>query len=333
MNTALRAALIGCLLPAVLSQPAQAEWSLTTRGTFFYTSDASLFTASQRLSRDADPTQPALDTRLTRQGSDGVFETTAQVTKTLESSLGKTSFDLRGDGFVFFDQTRYSNGNLGIQAKQDFPSNTKVMVRYYYNPDLFLGDNLERRSGNSRIAPERVTSQIGAMHLAQELTDGLELHVFTRYGTRRYNSDFAQRNTDFWTIGPHLDWKVLSNVKLGLAYHYERGLADGHNQPSYGDDVSYTNNFASAEVEIELTECLAISLGFDYEHNQWLSRLEEDERNGSYEEVYLGEFLMMYKVSEMFSFHAGMQYGSRKINLEPEAVTNANIGLGVKAFF
>ena len=106
MNTLLRAVIVGCLLTAALPQLAHAEWSLTTRGTFFYTSDASLFTASQRLSRDADPTQPALDTRLTRQGSDGVFETTAQVTKTLESSLGKTSFDLRGDGFVFFDRGR-----------------------------------------------------------------------------------------------------------------------------------------------------------------------------------------------------------------------------------
>jgi hypothetical protein len=226
--TPTRLSLPACLL-AALSPPAGADWSSTTRGTLNYTSDASLFMAAHRLARDSDPTQPALDTRFTGQGKDGVLETMARVSKTFDSSLGQSAVDLRGDGYVFFGHTAFSNGNVAIQARHTFPSKTTAMARSYYNPDLFLGDNLERRTGTEQIAAEQVTSSIAAMHISLELAEGLDLRVFTRYGTRRYNQDFAQRNTDFWTIGPHLDWKLLPNVTLGLAYHYEKGLAAGRN--------------------------------------------------------------------------------------------------------
>jgi len=321
------------LLAAGLAPSVLADWSLTTRGTLYYTSDASLFTASQRLSRDADPTQPALDTRLTGQGSDGVLETMAQVGRTLESSVGTSALDLRGDGYVFFDHADYSNGNVAVQAKHAFPSKTTAMVRFYYNPDLFLGNNLERRSGHFQIAPEQVTSSIGAMHLAQELADELELRLFARYGTRRYNQDYAERNTDFWTIGPHLDWTLLPGVTLGLAYHYEKGLAAGRHQAQYEDDVSYINNFAAADLEFELGEKFVLSFAFDYEHNDWLSHLRGDERNGAYEQIFQGEALLIYQATEALSLHTGIQHGSRKVNLEPVGVAVTNFGLGIKARF
>lgn len=338
MNRLLAASASGlkgfCSLVLVFhSSFAGADGSSVVRATSYYTSDVGLFTASQRLSRDADPTQPAIDTRLTGQGNDGVMETMIQITDALESRAGKTSFDLRGDGYVFYNHTQYSNGNVGVQASHVFPSKTSLMIRYYYNPNLFLGDNIERRSGFFAIAPERVSTQIAAMHVGQELTDGVELKLFSRYGTRRYNQAFEQRNTDFWTVGPHIDWRILPAVTLGLAYHYEKGIANGRDMPVYSDDVSYVNNFAAVDLDIELFENWTLSFAFDYEHNQWLSHLQEDDRNGAVEQVYFGEALLRYRLDENVSFHCGVQQGSRKLNFENTAVVNTNVGLGVKAVF
>lgn len=312
---------------------ALADWSTVARATSYYTNDVGLFTASQRLSRDADPTQPALDTRLTRQGSDGVMETMVQVTDSIESENGKTTLDVRGDGYIFYDHTNYSNGNVGVQASHLFPTKTSLMIRYYYNPDLFLGNNIERHSGLFTIASERVTSQIVAIHIGQELTDNIALRLFSRYGNRSYDQAFKQRNTDFWTVGPHFDWKIMPAVTLGLAYHYERGIAAGRNLPQFSDDVSYVNNFAAADLDIELHEDWTLSFAFDYERNHWLSRLSGDDRNGAFEQVYFGQALLRYKVEENVSVHCGLQHGSRKMNVEPVAVMNTNVGLGLKAEF
>lgn len=116
-----------------LSLDVSAEWTAITRATSFYTSDVSLFTATQRLSRDADPTQPALDTRLTGQGSDGVLETLAQIGDSIQTDWGTTSLDVRGDGYIFYSQTQYSNGNIAAQIKQKFPSKTSLKIGYYLN--------------------------------------------------------------------------------------------------------------------------------------------------------------------------------------------------------
>lgn len=313
--------------------PAFAEWSLTTRGTLFYTDDVGIFSATRRLTRDADPTQPALDSRLTGQGSDGVFEPMLKLSNSFDSRYGTTTLDLRGDGFVFFDHTQYSNGTLFLQGKHAFTPETRVLLRYYYNPDLFLGDNEERRSGSFLIAPERVSSQIGSLRIDQEVAEGLELRLLGRYGTRRYNQPYRQRNTDFWTIGPHMEWKLLPAVTLGLAYHYERGLADGRHQPQYEDDVSYANQYASADLEFELSEHFSLSAGFHYEHNDWLSQLEGDERNGANENVYQGEMLLVYRISAITRAYTGVQHSSRKESFETEGITNTNVGFGLQTAF
>lgn len=53
-------------------------------------------------------------------------------------------------------------------------------------------------------------------------------------------------------------------VTLGLAYHYERGIAVGRNLPQFSDDMSYVNNFAAADFDIELHEGWTLSFAFDY---------------------------------------------------------------------
>ena len=115
---------------------------------------------------------------------------------------------------------------------------SRIRLRFSYAPDQFLGDNTERKSGTHQIVAEKVTSYIWSARLERALTPDLEVRLLGRYGIRRYNENFSERNTNFWTIGPHLEWKFLPRVKLGLSYHYERGLADGRDLPQYEDDVS-----------------------------------------------------------------------------------------------
>ena len=73
----LRALVGGAVIVAVLltiTPRAFAELEVAGQAILFYTDDIGEFSATRRLSRDGDPTQPAIDSRLTNQGSDVVFE-------------------------------------------------------------------------------------------------------------------------------------------------------------------------------------------------------------------------------------------------------------------
>lgn len=71
------------------------------QGILFYTDDVGIFSATRRLSRDGDPTQPALDSRLANQGSDVVFEPQLDIAKSFSNIYGTTTIDIRGQGFIF----------------------------------------------------------------------------------------------------------------------------------------------------------------------------------------------------------------------------------------
>jgi hypothetical protein len=130
-----------------------------------------------------------------------------------------------------------------------------------------------------------------------------------------------------------LEWTFLPKATFGLSYHFERGLADGRNQPQYEDDVSYDNHYVSADLDFELTERFSLGLAFHYERNNWLSQLEDDERNGAHENVYQGEAILAYRVTESIRSYLGVQHSSRQESFEPQAITNTNVGLGVAASF
>jgi len=310
-----------------------AEWSATTQGTLFYTDDVGIFSATRRLSRDGDPTQPALDSKLTGQGSAFVFDPQAEVANSFDNRYGITTLNLQGSGFIYVDNSRYNHGALRAQVKQAFNPETSLLLRYYYSPDLFLGDNEERQTGTLQIVGENVTSHIWSTRLTQEIKPGVEMSLLGRYGLRRYNQEFSERNLDFWTIGPHLEWTIVPAVKLGVSYHFERGLADGRNQPRYEDDVSYINHYGSIDLDFELSERFSFSTAFHYERNNWTSSFQEDERNGAHENVYQGEAILSYQISEELKTYTGVQYSSRKENFEPDAATNLNVGLGLTAKF
>jgi len=319
----------------VLPQPSPAEegWSLEGRGILFYTDDVGLFSATRRLSRDGDPTQPAIDSKLTDQGSDMVFEPLLSVTRSLTNSLGRLDLNVQGQGFIYTENPQFNHGTLRLQATQDLSPATRVQARFSYAPDQFLGDNEERQSGQQQLAAEELTSYIWSTRLIHDVTPDLSVKLLGRYGMRRYNDAFSERNINFWTIGPHVDWRVAPKVKLGLSYHYERGLAEGRNQPQFEDDTSYINHYLSADADVELTERLSLLTAFHFEHNIWTSGLAGDERNGAYENIYQGELTLAYSLTDTIQGFGGVQRSSRKESFESSSIKNTNVGIGLSARF
>jgi hypothetical protein len=319
----------------LLPEPSSAKegWSLEGQGTLFYTDDVGLFSASRRLSRDGDPTQPAIDSILTNQGSDMVFEPMANITRSSKNNLGRLDLNMQGQGFLFTENPEFNHGTLRVQATQDLSSSTRAQARFYYAPNQFLGNNEERQSGQHQLAAERFTSYIWSTRLIHDVTPDLSLRLLGRYGMRRYNEAFSERNTNFWTIGPHVDWRVAPKIKLGLSYHYERGLAVGRNQPQFEDDTSYINHYFSADIDVELTERLSLLTAIHFEHNIWTSSLAGDERNGAYENIYQGEMTLTYRLTESIQGFGGVQRSSRKQSFEPSSIKDTNVGIGLSAQF
>jgi hypothetical protein len=315
--------------------PASAKdgWSLEGQGTLFYTDDVGLFSATRRLSRDGDPTQPAIDSKLADKGSDMVFEPLLNVTRSLTNGLGQLDLNARGQGFIFTEKPEYTHGTLRIQATQSLSSTTRVKARYYYAPNQFLGDNEERQSGQRQLAAENVTSHIWSTRLFHDVTPDLSLQLLGRYGLRRYNEAFSERDINFWTIGSHVGWRIAHTIMLGLSYHYERGLAKGRSQPQFEDDTSYVNHYLTADVDVELTERLSLLTAVHYELNNWTSGLVGDERNGAHEDIYQGEMRLAYHLTDSLQGFGGVQHSIRKESFESRSTKESNIGMGLSVLF
>ncbi len=329
----LRAAALALLLLVTGSVPALAEWKIETQGNLFYTDDVGLFSATRRLNMHGDPTQPALDTSLTGQGSDMVFEPDLKVTRSVTSSWGHTDLSVKAQGFIFAVHPEFNQASVGVEALHAFTPVTAIRLRYYSAPDQLLGENAERQSGTNSIQEERVTSHIGSARIEQRLSTNWEVRLLARYGVRLYNQAFSERDTTFWTIGPHVVWRVMEGVKLIFGYHYERGFADGRSQPQFKDDISYINNYVTAGLEAELTRQLSLEIGTHYERNDWTSKFTGDPRYGAQENIFQGEVSLRYRITERLGLQCGFQRGQRKQSFEEEIVRNTNFSVGVSYFF
>jgi hypothetical protein len=324
---------LGLLSIFAVTTPAQAEWIVRTAGTLFWTDDIGVFSATRRLSRDGDPTQPALDSVLTDKGSSVVFEPKLILSTSLPNRLGTMELSALGQGFLFSEDSRFNQGMLGLEALQSFSPETRLRMRYAYVPNQFLGDNEDKRPGHHGLVGEDLTSQIWSARLERHVNPDLEFKLLGRFGLRRYNDAFAQRDTNFLTIGPHLDWRLPHRAMLGLGYHFERGLADGRNRPEFQDDVSYINHYFTAELDIELMEQLSLLMAAHYERNNWTSSIAGDERNGEHEDVIQGEVLLTYQVTHRLQIFGGFQRSSRKQSFEQAVVKNTNVAMGIGAMF
>src|SRR5262245_4179098 len=167
----------GLVVLSLLASPAQAEWTLQGTGILFWTDDIGIFSATRRLSRDGDPTQPALDTRLTDQGSSVVFEPKLTVGTSFDNRLGRLDLEALGQGFLFTDNSRFNQGSLQLQAVQAFSPETRIRLRFSYAPDQFLGDNVDRHLSSFGLAGETLTSYIWSARIERNLTPDLEVKL------------------------------------------------------------------------------------------------------------------------------------------------------------
>jgi len=320
--------MVGVLILAAVT-PAMAEWSVTASGNLFYTDDVALFSATRRSSIDGDPSQPVLDTSRTGIGSDMVFEPGLLVSKSITSPLGRTAFSIKAQGFVYAVNPEFTQSSVALEALHSFTPNTAIRLRYYTAPDQLLGNSEERRSGTGSIQDERVTSHIGYARFEQRLSENWEIRLQGRVGVRLYNEVFAQRDTTFWTIGPHIFWRVANHLKLFAGYHYERGLSDGRHQVQFGDDNSYVQQFVAIGLDAELIEHLELELDFHYERNNWTSGIPGDERSGGHENIFQGNVRLLYQLTEHMGLTLNFQRAQRRQNFEQTHDHNTNVGSGI----
>jgi hypothetical protein len=329
------------LLICILSCPSLsfAEWNASAGSVLYYTNDAALFSATRRLSRNQDPTQPVIDGKLAKQGKDMVYEPSAKIVKSFSLLDRPTELAVRGQGFVFADNTRFNHGAIGVRANHNLSSSTKLILRYFFGPNLLIGKNEvrpieETAEEQPLLKNEIVTTNFWSAGIAQQIPgmDDARLILFGRYGLRNYDKPFTQRNTQFWTLGTHVEWSPTETIDLALGYHYERGLADGRKQPELKDDISYNNHFVTGELGIEMTKNIAMEMALHYEFNGWTTNIQGDERNGQHENVIQGDIIVRYHVNQTFQMTAGYQEAFRKESFE-EGLNNRSIWLGAKLVF
>lgn len=329
------------LLPAIsliVSHTAQAEWSGGVGFSAYYTDDVGLFSVTRRLSLEEDPTQPIVDEP--NQGSDFVYEPNAYISWETENNLGEFQLSLDAGGYIFQSHSDYTHGFMQVAVEQAFTESTKMTILYDYIPRLYIGLNIvpEKQhsdtSEHSEVeAGERLDNHILALHLEHELNEHLILRALVRYGLRLYDEPFSHRDTQFFTIGPHLEWIITPDIELLVGYHFERGYTDKDQASQYQDDIGYINHFASAELKIRLMPDFFMIAIFDYEHNDFTSPYATDIHHNGNENVYQGEIEFLYELMESTTLKAGWQHGLRKFSYEAHNVHNNNVWIGAEYHF
>jgi len=319
-------------LMTMLSTLVEAGWSAEVENNVYYTDDVALFSVTRRLSLQDDPTQPVVDRP--QQGGDFVYEPRAELEWSGNNSLGEINLSLEAGGYVFVDQSAFTHGLYEFQLSQTFSTDTKVSLHYNFVPDLFLGKNAFRQAdGEESEQDEKLTSQYWSIHLDHPLTSNLIVRLLSRYGLRHYNAPFQHRDTQFWTLGPHLEWVISPDIELLLGYHYEQGTAEHQKAINFDDDISYINHYASAELKIRLLERLSSVVIFDFEKNDFTSNNVNDEHRGTAENVYQGEIELLYELDKSATVKLGWQHGSRRLTVEEQSVKNNNVWLGFEYAF
>jgi hypothetical protein len=321
----------------ILSFDVHSEWRGEIDTSIYHTDDIGLFSVTRRLSLLEDPTQPVVDRP--NQGSDFIYEPNAELMWSKHNSFGEFELGFDVGGYVFVDHPDFTHGFYQLQLAQTFFSDTEIRLFYDFVPDLFLGDNdllageLDDENEEEELFAERLTSHLWTAHINKHLSEHLSVRLLGRYGLRNYDDPFGYRDTRFWTIGPHLEWEISSGLELLLGYHYERGKANQHQARVLQDDISYNNHYASAELKIPLLDKLSAVLIFDYEHNIFTSRYEEDIHHNATENIYQGELELLYELNQATTIKLGWQHGTRKFNFENKNVRNNNVWLGIEYGF
>jgi hypothetical protein len=328
-----QAILTTCLVCGLLqTQSVHAEWSALTEAKVLYTDNVFELSSSRRLSLAEDPSQPSLVPL--KKPSDVVWEPSIDLRhRSRLTPLGETELSIKAQGFIFTDNTLFNHGNYRIQVKQALDADTSVLLRYRYVPNLFLGPNNEHRTGLSLPEEERVTSHVWRLQLERRLTHSVTATLVGRYGLRRFNDAFAERDTMFWTVGPQLEWAVRPWLSLAVAYLFEQGLADGREQAQFRDDVSYRQHFASIGATAWVNPALSFTVGYAYRQKIFMSEILGDSNRGAVDTTHQGSAELRYELSPAAAVTLGFQRSQRSSNVGARDFFNTNTLLGVQYRF
>lgn len=306
-------------------------WSAIAEQKVLYTDNAFQFSSARRLALAEDPSQPT--NVQTGKPSDVVWEPSVDVRRASSNRFGKLELSAKAHGFIFTDHSAFNHGNYRIHVKQALSPETSVLFHYRYVPNLFLGPNFERRTGTQSVQDERVTSHIWRAQLERALSDLVSVTMTTRFGLRLYNDVFAERDTFFYTLGPHVDYAVRPDLTLSLGYQYERGLADGRGDTRFNDDVSYRQHFVVAGGDLLLAPKLSLNLQYAFRRKDFTSDLAGDTHLGRRDTTHQGTAELRYAWTDATGITLGFQHGQRTSNVATKDFNDTNTSLGIQHRF
>lgn len=272
--------------------PLLAEWSATAEQRTSFTTDAFQFSTARRLRFNEDPSQPTVVP--IDKPEDVIWEPSIKVQRLSINGWGKNEFIVKAHGYLFTNNPAFNHGEYRLQDRQWLSDKTAVLLRYRYVPNLFLGPNFERRTGTRSIQEERITSHAWRVEFERRLTNTTAMALVSRYGLRRFNDIFAERDTHFYAVGSHIRQEVGSWLAVILSYLYERGLADGRSEIQFMDDVSYYLHVVSLETECQVTEHLTVDLAYTYMRKTFTSNLVGDTHLGRMDHTHQGHAELRY---------------------------------------
>ncbi len=291
-----------------------------------YTDDVFQFSSSRRSKFSEDPSQPTVVP--TEKKSDVVWDPSLELVHSSTSTLGPTQISAKAHGLLYTSNPVFNHGDYRLQIKQGLSSDTAVLVRYRYVPNLFLGPNFERRTGNRFIEEERVSSHIGRVELEQKLGQRWVVTMIGRGGMRLYNEAFAERDTRFWTVGPHLSYALSDRVITSLGYLFERGYADGAGDTRFNDDISYQQHVMSASADAGLTDVLSLHLLYLYRRKDFTSDLVGDTHLNRHDDTHQGAAELRYAVTQTATLTLGFQRTQRVSTNDMRSFQDTQISVG-----
>ena len=317
---------------AVHASAADVEgWSAVAEQKVFYTDNAFQLSAARRLALGEDPSQPT-NVQIGKR-SDIVWEPSVDARRMSSNRFGNLEISAKAHGFIFTEHSALNHGNYRFQVRQALSPDTSVLLRYRYVPNLFLGPNFERRTGTRSLQDERVTSHIWRAQLERRLSDLTSMTMTARFGRRLYNEVFVERDTFFYTLGPHMDYAVRPDLTLSLGYHYERGLADGRGDTRFNDDISYRQHFVSAGGDLRMTPKLSLNLQYAFRRKNFTTDLGGDTHLGRRDSTHQGTVELRYAFTDTTGVTAGFQHTQRASNVALKDFHDTNTSLGIQHRF
>lgn len=272
-----------------------ADWSATAEQKTSYTTDALQFSSARRLRFTEDPSQP---TGIPLGNpEDVIWEPSLDLLRSSSNKWGNNELSVKAHGYIYTNNAIFNHGDYKIQDRQWLDQETSILVRYRYVPNLFLGPNFERRTGTRSIQEERLTSHHWRAEVERRVNKDTTVTLVGRFGIRLYNDVFAERDTNFYTVGPHLRQQLFSWLSVTLGYLYERGLSNGRHDVQLNDDVSYFLHLISCGADLRLARNVMLELSYIHVRKTFTSNLVGDTHLDRLDQTHQGRVELGYQIT------------------------------------